>query len=730
MNKNDIPYGVGVLVAKDGKFLCGLRKDTGEICGPGGHLEKDESPEQAAVRETREEFGITPKNLQPIGCLQSKTNEYLPTMVFLCTDFEGEPKTDSDEMVAPYFGFNDIADLERKDAKLYPAFEDSLSLLEDCINGHADGGPGSGFFGHEGRPGQRGGSSGGSGTGPSSNKTYAYTNGSSKGNKTGSNEKTQRNEKPKVGYVHSKNANAQGSENSGNEIGYKNYKNISGNGDKYTWANGRNPLDHGIIGGNNDKTQSELWQLERNKKLGIKTGPQYSHNPSAAKGTGEFLENYRKGTRYNSANHDGGPGSGNWGHAGRPGLRGGSGGGGGSANRLSTRGGGYTSEAKAWAENKKKGKNAASKANTTLGQKVKTVSELKKGDSIKFESKDFDGTTKWNAKVTEVADDHVIAKTDDGVSLWIDNDTFDSNISVTKQTVASNKSEAGNTGKRQLADGYGKTEAYDIANEKKDNSAKKYIDENGNLSKERDALHTKIMDDVFFDNNDSNEKDRPLGKDGKPIGPATPVEGQARLVFMGGGPASGKSSVVQSGDVDVPDNRVQIDPDRAKKAIPEYQKMVAAGDIDNAAGYAHEESSALAKRAYEAAAKNNMNVCYDGTGDGSVRSVEKKLETARKNGMKVDGVYVTCSTEEAIRRSDARAAKTGRKVNHDTIRDTHRKVSQILPQVADKFDTVSLYDTGQGGKPVLIATGGNGKGLTAVKGQEKAFQAFLDKANE
>lgn len=247
MNKNDIPYGVGVLVAKDGKFLCGLRKDTGEICGPGGHLEKDESPEQAAVRETREEFGITPKNLQPIGCLRGKTNEYLPTMVFLCTDFEGEPKTDSDEMVAPYYGFNDIADLERKDAKLYPAFEDSLSLLEDCINGHADGGPGSGFFGH----------------------------------------------------------------------------------------------------------------------------------------------------------------------AGRPGLRGGSGGGGGSALG----------------------------SGSTSATKIKAVSELKKGDSIKFESKDFDGTTKWNAKVTEVADDYVIAKTDDGISLYIDDDTFGGNINITKKGGAKTSSD-------------------------------------------------------------------------------------------------------------------------------------------------------------------------------------------------------------------------------------------------------------------------------------------------
>ena len=163
MNKNDIPYGVGVLVVKDGKFLCGLRSDTGEICGPGGHVEKDEDPRDAAIRETREEFGVTPKDLKMIGCLKSPDGAYLPTMVFLCTDFEGEPKADGTEMVDEYFGFNDISDLEQRGGLLYPAFDDSISLLEDCIKGRVDGGAGSGNWGHSGRPGMRGGSGGGGG---------------------------------------------------------------------------------------------------------------------------------------------------------------------------------------------------------------------------------------------------------------------------------------------------------------------------------------------------------------------------------------------------------------------------------------------------------------------------------------------------------------------------------------------------------------------------------------
>ena len=50
------PTGCGVIVVKDGKILVGTRKDNGLICGPGGHIEQGETPEEAAIRETREEF--------------------------------------------------------------------------------------------------------------------------------------------------------------------------------------------------------------------------------------------------------------------------------------------------------------------------------------------------------------------------------------------------------------------------------------------------------------------------------------------------------------------------------------------------------------------------------------------------------------------------------------------------------------------------------------------------
>ena len=53
--------GVGVFVFKEGKFLMGQRRGAhgaGSWSVPGGHLEFNESPEETAIREVREETGL------------------------------------------------------------------------------------------------------------------------------------------------------------------------------------------------------------------------------------------------------------------------------------------------------------------------------------------------------------------------------------------------------------------------------------------------------------------------------------------------------------------------------------------------------------------------------------------------------------------------------------------------------------------------------------------------
>lgn len=125
---------VGVLVYNGGSFLIGVRKhDTGRglICGPGGHVEPGETAEEAAIRETKEEFGITPTELIPIGKGPKEPEGGLEPMLFLCTAYEGEIKTDDDEMQNP--AFIDLDTIEKLRPSLFQPFADSIDILLNTI---------------------------------------------------------------------------------------------------------------------------------------------------------------------------------------------------------------------------------------------------------------------------------------------------------------------------------------------------------------------------------------------------------------------------------------------------------------------------------------------------------------------------------------------------------------------------------------------------------------------
>lgn len=162
------PGGAAVIVIHDGRILCGRRSDDGTICGPGGHAEQGETQEQAAVRETQEEFSITPHNLYHIGAYEGSPPLYLPSNVYLSNTYTGDVQTDDQEMSnAQWLSLEELAE-----EKLFPPFAAGIKMMLEALTGdkrhdnmmEADGGEGSGNFGHEGRPGQIGGSgdSGGS----------------------------------------------------------------------------------------------------------------------------------------------------------------------------------------------------------------------------------------------------------------------------------------------------------------------------------------------------------------------------------------------------------------------------------------------------------------------------------------------------------------------------------------------------------------------------------------
>lgn len=236
---------------------------------------------------------------------------------------------------------------------------------------------------------------------------------------------------------------------------------------------------------------------------------------------------------------------------------------------------------------------------------------------------------------------------------------------------------------------------------------------NGQLTPERQRLHQEIIDSLL---------------DGIPK-----PKGQPTATFLGGGPASGKSSITRDSDISTPDESetVCIDSDRIKNKIPEYIDELKKGNAD-AADIAHEESSYIAWKAFSIAQKEGYNCMMDGTGNGSVESMLESIREAKANGQKVIGKYCTCDTEEAVRRATERSRTSedskGRVVPEAYIRKVHKSVSAILPQIAKEFDDVELYCTDAGKKPRLIAKGGNGKTLKAV--DSNLYDQFVQKQYE
>lgn len=198
-----------------------------------------------------------------------------------------------------------------------------------------------------------------------------------------------------------------------------------------------------------------------------------------------------------------------------------------------------------------------------------------------------------------------------------------------------------------------------------------------------------------------------------------------RVTFMGGGSGAGKGSIQKSGQVTFRKGSTIVDSDEAKRAIPEYRKMIDAGD-NNAAAFAHSESSDMAARLMAESIDNGFDTVLDGTGNGTFEKLAGRVLDARERGAKrVVAEYVTIDTDEALRRAAARAERTGREVPEKVIRGTHENVSRIFPEAAERnlFDELRLWDN-MGDEPILVYE--RVDGVERILNPER-YDAFLRK---
>ena len=124
--------GVGVLLIQRNKVLTATRIDGdaggfGLVAGPGGHIEEYETPEEAAMRETEEEFGIKPVSLKLLGIIGDKDPDVKKSYIFVANEYYGNIQCDEEEMRVPVW--REIVDMYDIEDKLFPPFKESLTLL-------------------------------------------------------------------------------------------------------------------------------------------------------------------------------------------------------------------------------------------------------------------------------------------------------------------------------------------------------------------------------------------------------------------------------------------------------------------------------------------------------------------------------------------------------------------------------------------------------------------------
>lgn len=127
--------GIGVLIFKEGKLLLGKRTSAlglGEYSIPGGHMEYNESFEECARCEVKEETGLDVQNVRFLTLSNNK--KYLPKhyveIQFVADWKEGEPKTLELDKIGDWGWY----DLDALPEPMFALLANSLNALKTGKN--------------------------------------------------------------------------------------------------------------------------------------------------------------------------------------------------------------------------------------------------------------------------------------------------------------------------------------------------------------------------------------------------------------------------------------------------------------------------------------------------------------------------------------------------------------------------------------------------------------------
>lgn len=105
-----------LFLRKDNQVLLAMKKrgfGAGKWNGVGGKLEPGETVEQALIRETEEEIGVTPTNFWAVAELdfvqdvETADPWHMYVYAYICDEWQGDP-IESEEMAPQWYAISDI----------------------------------------------------------------------------------------------------------------------------------------------------------------------------------------------------------------------------------------------------------------------------------------------------------------------------------------------------------------------------------------------------------------------------------------------------------------------------------------------------------------------------------------------------------------------------------------------------------------------------------------------
>lgn len=112
----------GALIIRDGKILCQHRTDNDRWGLIGGLLEMNETYEQAALREIREETGLEVKLDSFLGIFHNHNMvwgngdaAHVITAMYTASIVSGEPRIDEESYELRFFGIDELPELFAED---------------------------------------------------------------------------------------------------------------------------------------------------------------------------------------------------------------------------------------------------------------------------------------------------------------------------------------------------------------------------------------------------------------------------------------------------------------------------------------------------------------------------------------------------------------------------------------------------------------------------------------